>query len=93
MALVGEFQHVKSDRNGVHKPVLCGWRTFDADGQRILQLDTYGSDDRQIPNKVSQSLQLNRESAAILLDLIRRLSTDSDGSGAEDHVAQRDNLR
>lgn len=71
MALVREFQQVGSDRNGMHQPVLCGWRTFNVDGQTILQLDTYGSDQRQIPNKVSQSFQLNRESAATLLKLIR----------------------
>lgn len=71
MAFVGEFQRVFSDRNGMHKPVLCGWRTFNADGRTILQLDTYGSDERQIPNKVSQSLQLDRDGAAILLQLIR----------------------
>jgi hypothetical protein len=71
VAFVGEFQEVGSDRNGLHKPVLCGWRTFNVDGQTILQLDTYGSDQRQIPNKVSQSFQVNRESAAILLQLIR----------------------
>lgn len=71
MALVGEFQQVKSDRNGMHQPVLCGWRTFNVDGQTILQLDTYGSDQRKIPDKVSQSFQFNREGASILLQLIR----------------------
>lgn len=71
MALVREFQEVGSDRNGVHKPVLCGWRTFRVDDETILQLDTYGSDERQIPNKVSQSFQFDREGAAVLLRLIR----------------------
>ncbi|WP_082279438.1 hypothetical protein [Mycobacterium colombiense] len=70
MALIGDFQQVGSDRNGVHKPVLCGWRTFIVDGQTFLQLDTYGSDERQIPNKVSQSIQLDREHAATLVKLI-----------------------
>jgi hypothetical protein len=71
VALIREFQQVGSDKNGVHKPVTCGWRTFDADGQTILQLDTYGSDQRQIPNKVSQSIQLDRMAAEVLLRLIR----------------------
>jgi hypothetical protein len=70
-ALISKFQQVDSDRNGVHKPVLCGWRRFNADGQIFLQFDTYGSDERQIPNKVSQSIQLDREAAASLLKLIR----------------------
>ncbi|OBG64738.1 hypothetical protein [Mycobacterium sp. E3339] len=71
MALISEFQHVGSDRNAVHKPVLCGWRSFTVDGQTFLQLDTYGSDERQIPNKVSQSIQLGRDGAATLLKLIQ----------------------
>ncbi|WP_197521979.1 hypothetical protein [Mycobacterium gordonae] len=41
------------------------------DDETILQLDTYGSDERQIPNKVSQSFQFDREGAAVLLRLIR----------------------
>ena len=71
MALISEFQSVPSDRNGTHKPVLCGWRRFNVDDQILLQLDTYGSDERQIPGKVSQSIQIDRKSAATLLKLIR----------------------
>ena len=44
---------------------------FDIENKRILQLDTYGSEDRQIPDKVSQSIQIDREGAATLLKLIR----------------------
>ncbi|OMC19065.1 hypothetical protein A5736_13895 [Mycobacterium sp. SP-6446] len=71
MALINEFQQVGSERNGVHKPVSCGWRSFQVDGRTFLQLDTYGSDERQIPNKISQSIQLDREAAETLLNLIR----------------------
>jgi hypothetical protein len=71
MALITEFREMDSDKNGVHKPVSCGWRRFDADGRTILQLDTYGSLERQIPNKVSQSIQVDRKGAAALLRLIR----------------------
>jgi hypothetical protein len=71
VALIREFHRVSSDKQGLHRPVSCGWRTFDVNGQTILQLDTYGSDQRQIPNKVSQSIQLNREGAQELLVLIR----------------------
>lgn len=70
MAFISDFQQVGSDRNGMHKPVMCGWRSFSVDGRIFLQLDTYGSDERQIPNKVSQSIQLDREGAATLLKLI-----------------------
>lgn len=71
MAFVSEFREVVSDTNGLHKPVICGWRKFDVEDRTILQLDTYGTAQRQIPNKVSQSVQLDREGAAVLLRLIR----------------------
>ncbi|WP_445166993.1 hypothetical protein ACTXG7_24720 [Mycolicibacterium sp. Dal123E01] len=71
MALIREFHNVVSDRQDVHKPVSCGWRTFHAGGDTILQLDTYGSDQRKIANKVSQTIQLDRDGAVFLLNLIR----------------------
>jgi hypothetical protein len=71
MAIIREFRHVTSDKSVLHRPVSCGWRAFHAGDVKILQLDTYGSDTRQIPNKVSQSIQLDREAAAQLMTLIR----------------------
>lgn len=73
MALVRDFHQVNSDKSVIHKPVSCGWRAFRAGAGdvTILQLDTYGSETRQIPNKVSQSIQLDRDGAAELLKLIR----------------------
>lgn len=71
MALIGDFHQVNSDKSILHGPVSCGWRAFEVGGTRILQLDTYGSNTRKIPNKISQSIQLDRQGAAQLLDLIR----------------------
>lgn len=71
MALIVEFHQIASDRNSIHKPVGCGWRVFNVDRRTILQLDTYGSDERQIPNKVSQSIQLDPAGAVTLMKLLR----------------------
>ncbi|MFG3150551.1 hypothetical protein ACGF7W_00700 [Streptomyces sp. NPDC048219] len=71
MALIDKFQAVPSDTQRLHGPVTCGYRTFTADGQRILQLDTYGSPDRQILDKVSQSIQLDADSARDLLKILQ----------------------
>ncbi|MFF8590744.1 hypothetical protein ACF061_04770 [Streptomyces sp. NPDC015220] len=70
MALISEFQSVSSDTQRVHGPVTCGYRTFTADGQRILQLDTYGSTERKILDKISQSIQLDVASARELLKIL-----------------------
>ncbi|WP_440579987.1 hypothetical protein [Streptomyces sp. PT19] len=53
-------------------------RTFTVEGRRILQLDTYGSTERLIPDKISQSIQLDAESARELLKLITDSFPDLD---------------
>lgn len=71
MAYITGFRHAPGDRRGVHKPVECGWSTFEVEGRRLLQLDTYGSDDRAMPGKTSQSVQLDEEAARTLVGLLR----------------------
>lgn len=70
MALIKDFQSVSSDAQRLHGPVTCGYRAFTADGRRILQLDTYGSTERKILDKISQSIQLDADSARELLKII-----------------------
>ena len=41
---------------------------FERDGKSYLQLDTYGSADRKIPGKVSQSIQFLDSDCGVLLD-------------------------
>jgi hypothetical protein len=50
--------------------VECGYATFEYRGTRYLLLETYGSEEREIPGKVSQSLQLDAESAGRLRRLL-----------------------
>lgn len=76
MALINEFQQAPSDVQRLHGPVTCGYRAFTVDGRRILQLDTYGSTERAIPNKISQSVQLDAEGARALLDIIAEAFPD-----------------
>lgn len=40
-------------------------------GTPITQIDTYGSDDRKIPGKQSQTLQFGRESAEQLYKILK----------------------
>ncbi|MFK4149464.1 hypothetical protein [Streptomyces sp. NPDC004065] len=70
MALINDFQPVSSDAQRLHGPVTCGYRTFTVDGQRVLQLDTYGSDERKIQGKISQSIQLDIDGARNLLKIL-----------------------
>ncbi|WP_225641427.1 hypothetical protein [Streptomyces werraensis] len=76
MALINEFEPASSDVQRIHGPVTCGYRAFTVDGRRILQLDTYGSAERAILNKISQSVQLDAEGARTLLGIITETFPD-----------------
>jgi hypothetical protein len=51
--------------------VDCGYAIISAGGRRYLQLNTYGSPSREIPGKVSQTLQLDQRAAAKLVSLLQ----------------------
>ena len=72
MALVREISLTTKERQTVHEEVDCLASSFSVEGMQYLQLETFGTRHRQIPGKVSQSLQLNRESAAKLKTLIEK---------------------
>lgn len=72
MARIVGFDEVTLESTRIHEGVSCGWRAFSAGGERILQLDTYGSETRKILGKVSQSIQLDQASAQELLRIILR---------------------
>lgn len=71
MALLGDFRQTSSDRNQLHGPVEWGWRAFEVEGRKILQIDTYGSQQRKLTGKQSQSIQVDERAAQILTELIR----------------------
>ena len=53
--------------------VECGYLVLtDANGHRLLQLSTYGSDDRQSEKKVSQTIQIDAIVARELVDLMQQ---------------------
>ena len=73
MAFVNSFEPIQKERNTVHGAVRCTYTVFtDASGMRYLQLDTYGSPGRQLKDKISQSVQFDRDSLLRLLGVIAR---------------------
>ena len=71
MAFVEEFQESSGEGGRRHSTCVCGWRVAERDGVSVLQLDTYGSPERQQQGTISQSLQLTEERARELVDVIR----------------------
>jgi hypothetical protein len=80
MALVTSLTPNTKERQSVHGPTRCLYAVVEgSNGERYLQLDTVGSEDRAIPDKVSQSIQFDRQAAGQLLQLL--LSTFPDLAG------------
>jgi hypothetical protein len=51
MALLRSFTRKNMERNSLHEEIDATYTIFDRDGRIILQIDSYGSADRQIPRK------------------------------------------
>ncbi|MFC0199296.1 hypothetical protein [Paracoccus rhizosphaerae] len=56
-----------------HREVEATCSIVMAEGEKLLQIDTYGSADRAIPGKVSQSLQFDRQGAEELAKLLQQI--------------------
>ena len=73
MAFIKEFEEFNSHGSDkVHGEVMCGFKIFELGSKRYLQLDTYGSSERKIQGKVSQSFQIDEAGAAYLAGLLTR---------------------
>lgn len=66
------IERIEKTRNVLHEKVHTTYTVFEKDGQKYVQLDTYGKDDRDNPEKISQSIQLDEEVARFLVKLLIR---------------------
>jgi hypothetical protein len=74
MALVSKLEQIQLDRNSVHESVSATFCIFtDSKGNRFLQIDTYGSNHREIPGKKSQSIQFGPEGLTELRAVLAKL--------------------
>jgi hypothetical protein len=72
MALIREFELRPLEPARLHDTVTCGFASATIAGQRILQLETYGTERRKVPGKVSQSIQLDEAGARELKKILER---------------------
>lgn len=79
MARVRQFFTTTASARRHPTVVDCGWQVLKVDGSAVLQLSTYGSDDRASPPKVSQTLQLDEQSARELVGIIEQAFPDVRG--------------
>lgn len=76
MVDVSQMNYEEKERNVVHDPVQATYTVFEKDGKKYFQIDTYGRPNRDIPGKISQSIQIDRKSAIHLIELLASVFSD-----------------
>lgn len=70
MALIKSFTEKKPERESKHTEAEATYYIGGVGDSKFLQIDTYGSSDRMIAGKVSQSIRLDAHAAAKLRTLL-----------------------
>jgi hypothetical protein len=73
MAIVTGFEKVTAKKPRLHPTEVVGYWSIlpDQGSGSILQIDTVGSKDRELPGKQSQTLQLTADSAHQLYQILK----------------------
>ena len=73
MAFISALKAGNKSKIATHPTqVICSFSVVEFGGKRLMQLDTHGSDDREFPGKLSQTLQLDEQGAADLVAILKR---------------------
>lgn len=72
MALIKpeSLKKIEKNRNTIHEPVHTTYTVFEMEGEKYIQFDTYGRIDRENPEKISQSIQMDRKAALFIIKLL-----------------------
>ena len=67
---ITKMSRLEKQRNTVHDEVSATYTVFVKDNKRFFQIDTYGRAERDMPEKISQSIQIDEGSVSALIDLL-----------------------
>lgn len=63
----------KIEKNSrIHENVACTYNIFNDNGTKLIQFDTYGSKSRAIKDKISQSIQFDKETAKFIVSILSK---------------------
>jgi hypothetical protein len=77
VARIVTLTQIEKDRPRIHAVVDCAYSTFRIDGKTYLQIDTYGTEQRDFVGAISQSIQLDSAAAARLKHILRTCFPDT----------------
>lgn len=63
---MAKIKKIEKQRNTIHSKVACTYTIFVDNGTKYFQIDTYGNSNRDMPEKISQSIQIDREAALFI---------------------------
>jgi len=72
MAIIREFEQLELKANARHIETKGGYSVQGQDGEKFIQINTVGSDNRDFPGKVSQTLRLSKGAIEQLAELARK---------------------
>ena len=67
---ITKMSRLEKQRNTVHDEVSATYTVFVKDNKRFFQIDTYGRAERDMPEKICQSIQMDEGSVSALIDLL-----------------------
>ncbi|MFC0813047.1 hypothetical protein ACFHYO_13130 [Paracoccus panacisoli] len=73
MAGISSFELKPIERPSTHEPARATYSIVEIGGTTFLQIDTYGSASRKMPDKVSQSMQFGPEAISELRRILMML--------------------
>jgi hypothetical protein len=73
MAFVTPIEKDEREFKGIHQTnVECLYLVGERDGKKVIQLNSYGSSEREFPNKLSQTLQFDATKAEELVAILTK---------------------
>ena len=76
MARITQLTKVEKARSRLHEAVECSYSVLQIGGKTYIQIDTYGTKERDMVGVVSQSVQLDREAAKELKHILSAFFPD-----------------
>lgn len=72
MAVIRKLEKITLDKDSTHTETDATYSIVQSEGESYLQIDTYGSKDRKMEGKKSQSIRLSTEAIDQLQSIIKK---------------------
>jgi len=69
---INSFEKKIKEKNSIQEKINSSYSVFDINGEKYFQIDTYGSSDRQILGKTSQTIQFDKNVAKKIIEILSK---------------------